>query len=161
VRWALGLALVTAACVQPGHRRHLGWTSWAVEAESRCQAGGIAACGELGRYLVARSPSDRGDLDRGLVLLEVACGGDDQRSCARLGEMYSQDDSPSSRARGHDLLDRSCAAGGAQSCTVLLRLARGQAEQAATNANVGQPGAVDAGTPPSDASAPPSDDPPR
>jgi TPR repeat protein len=112
------LAAAGASCADPAAQGHLGWTPPELDAERRCQQGAVAACGELGRSLVARSDGGR-DQERGLVLLEVACGQDDLPSCASLGRMYIDRTHAKSRARARELLDRTCARGSGEACTAL------------------------------------------
>jgi hypothetical protein len=70
----------------------------------------------LGAWLVAnnRRPAE---IERGLVLLEVACGFDDLQSCATLGGLYARTRvSETAHDRGVDLLARACAGGLMAAC---------------------------------------------
>jgi TPR repeat protein len=98
----------------------MGWTGRELDAERQCQAGSHAACGELGRALVDREISDA-DFQRGLVLLEVACGQNDLPSCTSLGAIYARGDKPAGLARAKDLLGRACESAGA-ACSELARI---------------------------------------
>ena len=102
------LAVVAAAACAVGVcTLRPGWSAQELEAERRCQAGQSAACGELGRLLVANVRSEK-DLDRGLVLLETACGRDDGQACAILGEQYRTRGDARATARARELLTRAC-----------------------------------------------------
>ncbi len=89
----------------------------------RCQQNDTGACGELGALLLERSADepDR-DFERGVVLLEMACGNDDGRACGVLGKLYGRNTKASSRARGRDLLTAACQSQIAGGCTVLGEL---------------------------------------
>jgi TPR repeat protein len=74
----------------------------------------------LGEHLVRDKRSDK-DLQRGLVLLEIACGGDDWKACAILGDRYTDFRGPDGQegklGRAVELLGRACAHGIATACT--------------------------------------------
>jgi TPR repeat protein len=126
--WALVLALAGASCADTARQAHFGWGPTELDAEQRCQQGATAACGELGRFLVARSDIEK-DVERGLVLLEVACGQDDPPACAALGRMYIDRGHDKARARARELLTRACARRSAEACTGLgevLEIDRGE-----------------------------------
>jgi TPR repeat protein len=95
--------------VRPGER----------EAEDRCQAGSAPACGALGRMLTAGIESGR-DFERGMVLLEIACGQDDLPSCTYLADTYVRTSrGKASLARAHDLAAHACERRSAEACTEL------------------------------------------
>ena len=98
--------------------------------ETKCTAGDMASCGELARLLI-KARGDK-DFERGVVLLEVACGRDDRRSCTTLGTLYvRQEDNAQSVARGLDMLGRACRDGDGPACT-----AAGNATSAGANGDV-------------------------
>jgi TPR repeat protein len=112
------LALV--ACRHAHTDGRIGWSDEERSLESTCQNGDTAACRNLGERLVRDKRSDK-DLQRGLVLLEIACGGDDWNACAILGDRYADFDGPNGPegklARAVELLGRACAHGIATACT--------------------------------------------
>jgi TPR repeat protein len=112
--WAAASALLSCAAPTGSH---FGWSGRELDAERRCQQGAAAACGELGRSLLSRKGSDA-DRERGLVLLEVACGQDDWPSCTALGEEYTgKHESALGRAR--EILGRACDHGAGPACMAL------------------------------------------
>ena len=129
--WALAAMAIALACRQPsGPRPRPGWGAQEVDLERRCQQGSVAACGELGRLLTAQQ-RDEDDLNRGLVLLEVACGQDDQPACAALGNSYAfRTEASAPNARVPEILSRACRRGIATACTGLGRVELEQAPQA-------------------------------
>ena len=74
----------------------------------------------MGEHLVRDKRSDK-DLQRGLVLLEIACGGDDWKACAILGDRYADFGGPDGQegklGRAVELLGRACAHDVATACT--------------------------------------------
>jgi len=90
-----------------------------VETQRRCQQGSAAACGEVGRQLT--DGLDGGpDFQRGLVLLEVACGQADLASCVFLADRYVRTSRDRRAvARAHELATRACERGFAAGCTEL------------------------------------------
>jgi len=112
------IALVACRHAQPDGR--VGWSDEERTLESTCQDGNAAACRSLGEHLVRDKRSDK-DLQRGLVLLEIACGGDDWKACAILGDRYADLGGPDGQegklGRAVELLGRACAHGIATACT--------------------------------------------
>ncbi len=98
-------------------------TPEAAEAQRSCNQGVAAACGALGRMLTAGEPHDA-ELERGMVLLELACGQDDPPSCAALGGIYARQarNNASARSRAQEMLSRACERSAANACTKLGRL---------------------------------------
>lgn len=110
-----------AGCMVGMCRTRLGWTAQEIEAERRCEANQPAACSELGRLLVANVRSEK-DLDRGMVLLETACGQNDGVACATLGGLYKTKGDERATARARELLARACELRVAQGCELLGEL---------------------------------------
>jgi len=112
------LALVACQHARPDGR--VGWTDEERALESTCQAGAAAACRDLGALLIQEKRPDK-DLQRGLVLLEVTCGGGDFKACGILGEGYAgfpgRDGQAGKLGRAVELLGRACAHGIAAACT--------------------------------------------
>ncbi len=112
--------LVLVACQHARPQGRIGWTGQERALESSCQAGGTAACLDLGARLVREGRPDK-DLQRGLILLEVACGRDDFKACATLGNTYAQFSTRDGQAgklrRAVELLGRACTHGIAAACT--------------------------------------------
>ena len=111
-------ALVACRHAHPDGR--IGWSDEERSLESTCQKGDTTACRTLGDLLVHDKRPDK-DLQRGLVLLEIACGGDDWKACAILGERYTDFGGPDGQegklGRAVELLGRACAHGIAAACT--------------------------------------------
>jgi TPR repeat protein len=111
-------ALVACRHAQPDGR--IGWSDEERSLESTCQDGDVTACRNLGERLVRDKRPDK-DLQRGLVLLEIACGGDDWKACASLGDRYTDFSGPDGQegklGRAVELLGRACAHGIATACT--------------------------------------------
>jgi len=101
------------------------------EVERGCQSGSLSACGALGRMLVEKEID--GDLERGIVLLEMACGEDDAPACTTLTAVYMRaTQSGRALARAHDLAARACERGSADACAQLsdvIRLEHGPEER--------------------------------
>ena len=102
---------------------HLEGTPGRAAAQRRCAGGAGDACAELGVALAVPS-SDEGDFERGLVLLEVACGQQAPRACAALAGLYLRSGMEASRKRARDLATRGCARREAESCTVMGEVIR-------------------------------------
>jgi uncharacterized protein len=122
---ALLAALSTLACGTPlGPRPRPDWGSAEIDLERRCQGGSTPACGELGRVLVQRGNGNQEkDVERGLVLLEVACGQDDLPACTALGNLYEDRfTGETAQARGQELLSKACARQSASACTGLGKI---------------------------------------
>ena len=117
---ALGGACTTAKARQAVQRPS---TPQAAEAQRDCEQGSASACGLFGRLLTSGEPTDA-DLERGMVLLELACGQDDLPACAAIGGIYAREarSSVSARARAQGMLSRACDRGAANACTKLARL---------------------------------------
>jgi len=115
---AVMLIAPVAACSSSQPQTRLSWPPAALDADRRCEAGEVAACGDLGRFLVRRTDNHR-DVERGLVLLEVACGQNHLTSCTALAATYvdsSRD--PGTLARARSLATRACDGRFAEGCTV-------------------------------------------
>ena len=110
------------SCGPPLSEGRLGWGATEYQAERRCQQGEARACGDLGQWLVERTDSQR-SLERGMLLLELACGRDDLRACTVLARVYGRRRSAgaSGHARARDLLTHACDRGWAEACTELQR----------------------------------------
>lgn len=118
VTLVVALVELLGGCASSQAQAHLGWPPGAVDADRRCEAGVVAACGELGRFLVRRTDSQR-DVERGLVLLEVACGQDHLPSCTALAATYVEGSrEPGTLARARSLATRACDRRFAEGCTV-------------------------------------------
>jgi len=118
VTLVVALVELLGACGSSQTQSHLGWPPAALNADRRCEAGVVAACGELGRFLVRRSDSQR-DVERGLVLLEVACGQNHLTSCTALAATYVEGSrEPGALARARSLATRACDGRFAEGCTV-------------------------------------------
>ncbi len=105
-------------CSSSQAHSRLGWPPGALDADRRCEAGSVEACGELGRFLVRRTDSNR-DVERGLVLLEVACGQNHLTSCTALAATYVESSrDPGTLARARSLATRACDRRFAAGCTV-------------------------------------------
>jgi TPR repeat protein len=114
---ALLSSTVPSCAPLPASQQHVGWSEAELAMERECQQGKLAVCGELGRQLLRRSQPSPRDRERGLVLLELACGGDDRASCTSLGMYYLGDDKGTdSQARARDLLSRMCDQDQAEAC---------------------------------------------
>jgi TPR repeat protein len=116
-------ALASLALVACQHARpdgHMGWTEDERTLESSCQAGAVAACRDLGERLTHEKRPNK-DLERGLVLLDVACGESDWKACGILGGTYAdfggRDEQAGNLGRAVDLLGRACAHRIAAACT--------------------------------------------
>jgi uncharacterized protein len=116
-------ALACTALVACRHAHtdgRIGWSTEERSLESTCQDGDTAACRNLGEHLVHDMRPDK-DLQRGLILLEIACGGDDWKACAILGDRYADYSGPDGQegklGRAVELLGRACAHGIATACT--------------------------------------------
>ena len=121
---ALATVALAAACGAPRAEGRLGWGPGELEAERRCQAGSPAACGELGRHLIADIGVQK-DRERGLVLLEIACGQDDLPSCTALAAAYAQrlPHDKQTLARARDFATRACERRSAEACTEIGEVA--------------------------------------
>jgi TPR repeat protein len=123
VRTLRPLVLASLALIACQHGRpdgRVGWTDEEHALESSCQAGNRVACRDLGALLIQDKRPGK-DLERGLVLLEIACGGDDFEACGILGEKYADFRGPRGQkaqlGRALDLLGRACAHRMAMACT--------------------------------------------
>ncbi|HVY37158.1 MAG TPA: tetratricopeptide repeat protein [Polyangia bacterium] len=94
------------------------WTPAELAAQAGCESGDIRACGALGRSLV-RAARDMRDVERGLVLLEGACGRDDLTACAALGDWYRVQDDDRHHGRATALLTRACDGNVGDGCRAL------------------------------------------
>jgi TPR repeat protein len=112
------LALVACQHARPDGR--VGWTDDEFALESSCQTGDTAACRDLGARLVQDKRPDK-DMQRGLVLLEIACGQDDWKACGLLGDTYatfsSRDGQEGKLGRAVEVLGHACTHGIASACT--------------------------------------------
>jgi hypothetical protein len=112
-----GALLASVASCAPADRSvRYAWGPTQIDDETACRAGHADACGALGAWLVAnnRRPAE---VERGLVLLEAACGLDDLPSCATLGGLYARTRaSETAHDRGVDLLARACEGGLVSAC---------------------------------------------
>jgi len=118
----LSLAAVFTGCATET-QGHLEGTPERTDAQRRCAAGSGDACAELGAALTAPHSDDK-DFERGLVLLEVACGQQTPRACAALARLYLRGRVEASRQRARDLATRGCARREAESCTVMGEVIR-------------------------------------
>jgi TPR repeat protein len=115
---AVTLVELFGACSSSQPNTRSSWPPAALDADRRCEAGSVGACGELGRFLVRRTDSHR-DVERGLVLLEVACGQDHLTSCTALAATYvAGSREPGTLARARSLATRACDGRFAAGCTV-------------------------------------------
>jgi len=97
-----------------------------VDAERRCQGGSPPACSALGRMLTENRDNGR-DFERGLVLLEIACGQDDLPACSFLAGLYVRESrGKPSLARAHDLAAHACGLRFGAACTQLGEVIRYQ-----------------------------------
>lgn len=116
-----GLALL-GACSTSRPRLHSGWSPAELQVEQDCENGSVPACGLLGKRMLERATKNGTEQDRqrGLVLLEVACGHEDGPSCTSLGRAYSaRDPAPSAMARAKDVLSGACTRRHGEACTAL------------------------------------------
>jgi hypothetical protein len=111
----LGVWLAAIACTPPPATARATWTASELAAQSRCEVGDPAGCGELGRSLLL-AHRDQRDVERALVLLEGACGRDDGASCAMLANWYAQGGGDSAQARARQLSTRACERGSGAAC---------------------------------------------
>ncbi len=81
----------------------------------------MQACSTLGQLLVKDFGSGK-DIERGMVLLEAACGQNDAAACAALGEAYRDRGDAASTARAKELLTRACDGRAAAGCATLGEL---------------------------------------
>ena len=110
---------VWAACSHVHEEGRLGWTPKQLMDERHCQEGAMSSCANLGRFLLGRTGIEA-DRNRGIVLLEVACGGGEWGACVELGAVYSPADGQSrARARARDVLTQACQHNYAVACTRL------------------------------------------
>ena len=115
---AVTMVELLGGCSSSQAHSRLGWPPGALDADRRCEAGSVEACGELGRFLVRRTDSNR-DVERGLVLLEVACGQNHLTSCTALAATYVESSrDPGTLARARSLATRACDRRFAAGCTV-------------------------------------------
>ena len=118
----LAAVTVVASCAtEPGGRREK--TPERADAQGRCAAGSGPACAELGAAL-ATPDSDDSDFERGVVLLEVACGQHTPHACPALARVYGHSTVAANRARARDLATRGCSRGEADACTVMGEIIR-------------------------------------
>jgi hypothetical protein len=98
------------------------WGPTERDLEARCQGGTWAACGELGRLLMTAQGTDR-EHERGLVLLESACGQEDVPACTALGTEYATHfRHEQARARARSVLAWACDHRSGAACTGLGKL---------------------------------------
>lgn len=114
---ALGALLLAVGCATTAPEGRSGGGPERDD-ERRCSAGAADACAALGDALVGPGHDDR-DLERGMVLLEVACGQEVPGACAALARVYLRGTAESDRARARDLASRGCARREGESCTVM------------------------------------------
>ena len=89
------------------------------DAQRRCEAGSPAACGALGKMLTANRDAST-DVERGVVLLGIACGQDNLPACTALADVYVREShGKTSLARAHDLAARACTLRSGPACTQL------------------------------------------
>ena len=70
------------------------------------------------------------DFERGLVLLEIACGQDDPASCTLLARIYvNGSQGKKFHARAHELAARACARRWGPGCTQLGEIIGGEEDQ--------------------------------
>lgn len=113
----LSVLFLSSECAPVAKAPHVGWSDAELSLERECQQGTIAACGELGRSLLRRPQPARRERERGLLLLELACGKNDRSSCTSLGMYYlSDDEGKASQARARDLLARMCEQDQGEAC---------------------------------------------
>ena len=118
----LTFTAAVAGCATESQGRFEG-TPERADAQRRCAAGSGAACAELGAALAVPNADDS-DFERGVVLLEVACGQQTPRACAALARLYLRNEIAANRARARDLASRGCARRDAESCTVMGEVVR-------------------------------------
>lgn len=119
--WCWLSALQITGCLFAGRPERPGWDGPKLAAAERCEAGEMPACSALGQLLVANFRSGK-DIERGMVLLEAACGQNDWAACAALGEAYRDRGDAASSARAKELLTRACDGRAAAGCTTLGEL---------------------------------------
>ena len=113
--WLLGVWLAASACTPLPVTTRATWTPSELAAQGRCEAGDPAGCGELGRSLLSANRDQR-DVERALVLLEGACGRDDDASCTMLADWYAERGDHSALARARQLSARACDRGSVAAC---------------------------------------------
>ena len=85
-------------------------------AERLCDGGDLAACAQLGGWLIDGSGTPP-DPPRGVELMERACGGGDAQACRHLSWRYRQGTGvPADGARAVAFLEKGCAAGDSKAC---------------------------------------------
>jgi len=114
----LALSMVVGIGCATETQGQLQTTPERADAQHRCAAGAGDACAALGVALASPN-TDEKDVERGLVLLEVACGQQTARACAALARVYLRSGSETSRKRARDLATRGCARREGESCTVM------------------------------------------
>lgn len=119
------LVLASLALLACQHGRPEGRVAWSEQEwalEAACQRDELAACRDLGIRLVEDKRPET-DLQRGLILLEVACGRNDWRACGVLGATYAslvpRDQEEGRLERAIELLGRACSHRIATACTHL------------------------------------------
>ena len=124
---ALVMVVLFAACAAKYPHGGFAVRPEEADAERGCQQGEPSACGVLGRMLIAAGTDQ--NFERGIVLLEIACGQDDAPACTTLTRVYMRgSNDKQSLARAHDLATRGCERGAAVACTQLgdvIQLERG------------------------------------
>jgi uncharacterized protein len=116
---ALVVIGLLAACAGTNPRTGFATRPEQADDERRCQAGSPPACGALGKMLTANRNA-RTDFERGVVLLEIACGQDDLPACTHLAGVYVREShAKTSLARAHDLAARACTLRSGPACTQL------------------------------------------
>lgn len=118
----LNVVAIFAGCATET-RGHMEGTPGRADVQRRCAAGSGDACAELAVALAVPNSDDK-DFERGLVLLEVACGQRTPRACAALARLYLHDGVEAARKRARDLATRGCARHEAESCTVMGEVIR-------------------------------------
>lgn len=120
--WPLWLIAASGCGAAAPPTTRATWTPAELAAQAGCESGDVRACGGLGRSLV-RAARDMRDVERGLVLLEGACGRDDLAACAALGDWYRVQDDDRDHARATALLTRACDGNAGEGCRALGELA--------------------------------------
>jgi TPR repeat protein len=116
---ALVVIGLLAACAGTDRRTGFATRPEQADAERRCGAGSLPACGTLGKMLTA-NPDASKDFERGMVLLEIACGQDDLPACTHLAGVYVREShGKTSLARAHDLAAHACTLRSGPACTQL------------------------------------------
>ena len=102
------------ACLHPTPKGNAGWDNDDQLAERECQGGALPACRKLGMSLMKEARPTK-DIERGLVLLETACGQEDWPACEALGGWYLTQ--KNAQFRAIEVLGSACSHGLAKACT--------------------------------------------